>query len=431
MVLQFLYTVKTFPKQRKEFFYIMKSVSERFLTYIKQPTTSDENSSSVPSTKQQLLFGDFLVKECQAIGLADASMDRHGYVMATLPATDPNAPTIGFIAHMDTSPDAKGDGIMPHIVHHYDGETIRLNGISLSPDGFPELNNYIGDTLITTDGTTLLGADDKAGIAEILSAMEYLITHPEIPHGKIRIAFTPDEEIGAGADHFDVKKFGADFAYTLDGGKIGELEYENFNAAQAVIHIKGRSVHPGTAKNIMQNAALIGTEIASLLPEKEIPSKTEGYEGFFHLCSFEGNVSEATLTYIIRDFNSETFAHRKNLIQLIVERKNIQYPNAITLELKDQYYNMASKIADCMEIVDLAKQAMEACGIKPIVQPIRGGTDGARLSFMGLPCPNLFAGGHNFHGPYEYIPVSSMGKAVEMIVKIAELSCGVDFQKKL
>ena len=293
------------------------------------------------------------------------------------------------------------------------------------------MNNYIGDTLITTDGTTLLGADDKAGIAEILSAMEYLITHPEIPHGKIRIAFTPDEEIGAGADHFDVKKFGADFAYTLDGGKIGELEYENFNAAQAVIHIKGRSVHPGTAKNIMQNAALIGTEIASLLPEKEIPSKTEGYEGFFHLCSFEGNVSEATLTYIIRDFNSETFAHRKNLIQLIVERKNIQYPNAITLELKDQYYNMASKIADCMEIVDLAKQAMEACGITPIVQPIRGGTDGARLSFMGLPCPNLFAGGHNFHGPYEYIPVSSMEKAVEMIVKIAELSCGVDFQKKL
>ena len=409
----------------------MKSVTERFLTYIKHPTTSDENSTSFPSTKQQLMFADFLVKECQTIGLADATIDRFGYVTASIPATKSNAPAIGFIAHMDTSPDAKGENIMPHIVHNYDGGVIPLNGIKLSPDEFPSLKQYIGDTLITTDGTTLLGSDDKAGIAEILTAAEYLIAHPEIPHGKICIAFTPDEEIGRGADYFDVKKFGADFAYTVDGGKIGELEYENFNAAQAVIHIKGKSVHTGTAKNTMVNATLIGTEIAALLPEKEVPSKTEGYEGFFHLSSFEGNVSEATLTYLIRDFNTQTFDHRKNLLQLIVSRKNIQYANALTLEMKDQYYNMSSQLTDCMEIVELAKQAMLACNITPIVQPIRGGTDGARLSFMGLPCPNLFAGGHNFHGPYEYIPVSSMEKAVKMIVKIAELGATLDFPKKM
>ncbi len=409
----------------------MKSVTERFLTYIKHPTTSDENSTSFPSTKQQLMFADFLVKECQTIGLADATIDRFGYVTASIPATKSNAPAIGFIAHMDTSPDAKGENIMPHIVHNYDGGVIPLNGITLSPDEFPSLKQYIGDTLITTDGTTLLGSDDKAGIAEILTAAEYLISHPEIPHGKICIAFTPDEEVGRGADYFDVKKFGADFAYTLDGGKIGELEYENFNAAQAIIRIKGKSVHTGTAKNTMVNATLIGTEIAALLPEKEVPSKTEGYEGFFHLSSFEGNVSEATLTYLIRDFNTQTFDHRKNLLQLIVSRKNIQYANALTLEMKDQYYNMSSQLTDCMEIVELAKQAMLACSITPIVQPIRGGTDGARLSFMGLPCPNLFAGGHNFHGPYEYIPVSSMEKAVEMIVKIAELGATLDFQKKM
>ena len=409
----------------------MKSVTERFLTYIKHPTTSDENSTSFPSTKQQLMFADFLVKECQTIGLADATIDRFGYVTASIPATKSNAPAIGFIAHMDTSPDAKGENIMPHIVHNYDGGVIPLNGITLSPDEFPSLKQYIGDTLITTDGTTPLGSDDKAGIAEILTAAEYLISHPEIPHGKICIAFTPDEEVGRGADYFDVKKFGADFAYTLDGGKIGELEYENFNAAQAIIRIKGKSVHTGTAKNTMVNATLIGTEIAALLPEKEVPSKTEGYEGFFHLSSFEGNVSEATLTYLIRDFNTQTFDHRKNLLQLIVSRKNIQYANALTLEMKDQYYNMSSQLTDCMEIVELAKQAMLACNITPIVQPIRGGTDGARLSFMGLPCPNLFAGGHNFHGPYEYIPVSSMEKAVEMIVKIAELGATLDFQKKM
>lgn len=409
----------------------MKTVSDRFLTYIKHPTTSSENSTMIPSTHEQLTFASFLEKECAAIGLTEIETDAYGYVYATLAGNVKNAPVIGFIAHMDTSPDAKGSNIMPHIVRSYDGGNIPLNGITLSPQEFPSLKDYIGETLITSDGTTLLGADDKAGIAEILTAMEYLMTHPEIPHGKIRIAFTPDEEIGRGADHFDVAKFQADFAYTMDGGKLGELEYENFNAARAIIHIKGKSVHPGTAKNLMINAALIGTEIASLLPEKEIPSKTEGYEGFFHLHSFEGNVSEATLSYIIRDFNKEAFTHRKNLLKLITERKNVQYPDAITLDMKDEYYNMATPLADHMEIVDLAKTAMEQCDITPIIQPIRGGTDGARLSFMGLPCPNIFAGGLNFHGPYEYIPVSSMEKAVQVIVKIAELGITLDFKKKI
>lgn len=412
----------------------MVDLKDRFLKYVSFDTQSDEMSETFPSTEKQKVLLKYLVEEMKSLGLTEVEMDEHSYAMGTIPATPgyEDRPVIGFISHVDTSPDMSGANIKPQIIENYDGRDIRLNeNLMMTVKDFPELSAFKGHTLITTDGTTLLGADDKAGVAEIMTAAEYLMAHPEIKHGKIRIGFTPDEEVGRGVDYFNVEKFGAKFAYTIDGGFEGELEYENFNAAQAVIHIKGRSVHPGTAKNIMQNAALIGTEIASLLPEKEIPSKTEGYEGFFHLCSFEGNVSEATLTYIIRDFNSETFAHRKNLIQLIVERKNIQYPNAITLELKDQYYNMASKIADCMEIVDLAKQAMEACGITPIVQPIRGGTDGARLSFMGLPCPNLFAGGHNFHGPYEYIPVSSMEKAVEMIVKIAELSCGVDFQKKL
>lgn len=409
----------------------MKTVTERFLTYIKHPTTSCDDSHSVPSTKEQLAFASLMEKECAAAGLIEIETDEHGYIYATLPGNTKNAPTIGFIAHMDTSPDAKGENIMPHIVRSYDGGDIPLNGITLSPKEFPSLKDYIGETLITSDGTTLLGADDKAGIAEILTAIEYLSENPDIPHGKIRVAFTPDEEIGRGADYFNVEKFHADFAYTIDGGKLGELEYENFNAARATIHIKGKSVHPGTAKNLMVNAALIGTEIASLLPEKEIPAKTEGYEGFFHLHSFEGNVTEATLSYIIRDFDKEAFTHRKNLLKLIAERKNIQYPNAITLEMKDEYYNMSTPLADHMEIVDLAKTAMEQCGITPIIQPIRGGTDGARLSFMGLPCPNIFAGGLNFHGPYEYIPVSSMEKAVEVIIKIAELSNSLDFEKKM
>lgn len=410
----------------------MKTVTERFLTYVKHHTTSDESSDTFPSTKRQLAFAAFLAKECEAIGLQSVSVDAYGYVTALLPGNTANAPTIGFISHMDTSPDASGENVLSNIVENYDGKAIPLNGTVLSPKEFPSLKEYIGQTLITSDGTTLLGADDKAGIAEILTAAEYLLAHPEIPHGAIRIAFTPDEEIGKGVDFFDVDKFHADFAYTLDGGRIGELEYENFNAARAIIRIKGKNVHPGSAKNVMKNAALIGTEIASLLPERETPAKTEGYEGFFHLCSFEGDVTSATLNYIIRDFNADSFAHRKELLRLIVERKNAQYNNCIELDLRDEYYNMLSQIEPHMEIVNLAKQAMLDCGITPIIQPIRGGTDGARLSFMGLPCPNLFAGGHNFHSNYEYIPVPSMEKAVSMIVRIAELAATtLDFQKNV
>lgn len=410
----------------------MKTVTERFLTYVKHHTTSDESSNTFPSTKRQLAFAAFLAKECEAIGLQSVSVDAYGYVTALLPGNTANAPTIGFISHMDTSPDASGENVLSNIVENYDGKAIPLNGTVLSPKEFPSLKEYIGQTLITSDGTTLLGADDKAGIAEILTAAEYLLAHPEIPHGDIRIAFTPDEEIGKGVDFFDVDKFHADFAYTLDGGRIGELEYENFNAARAIIRIKGKNVHPGSAKNVMKNAALIGTEIASLLPERETPAKTEGYEGFFHLCSFEGDVTSATLNYIIRDFNADSFAHRKELLRLIVERKNAQYNNCIELDLHDEYYNMLSQIEPHMEIVSLAKQAMLDCGITPIIQPIRGGTDGARLSFMGLPCPNLFAGGHNFHSNYEYVPVPSMEKAVSMIVRIAELAATtLDFQKNV
>ena len=410
----------------------MKTVTERFLTYVKHHTTSDESSDTFPSTKRQLAFAAFLAKECEAIGLQSVSVDAYGYVTALLPGNTANAPTIGFISHMDTSPDASGENVLSNIVENYDGKAIPLNGTVLSPKEFPSLKEYIWQTLITSDGTTLLGADDKAGIAEILTAAEYLLAHPEIPHGAIRIAFTPDEEIGKGVDFFDVDKFHADFAYTLDGGRIGELEYENFNAARAIIRIKGKNVHPGSAKNVMKNAALIGTEIASLLPERETPAKTEGYEGFFHLCSFEGDVTSATLNYIIRDFNADSFAHRKELLRLIVERKNAQYNNCIELDLHDEYYNMLSQIEPHMEIVSLAKQAMLDCGITPIIQPIRGGTDGARLSFMGLPCPNLFAGGHNFHSNYEYVPVPSMEKAVSMIVRIAELAATtLDFQKNV
>ena len=410
----------------------MKTVTERFLTYVKHHTTSDESSDTFPSTKRQLAFAAFLAKECEAIGLQSVSVDAYGYVTALLPGNTANAPTIGFISHMDTSPDASGENVLSNIVENYDGKAIPLNGTVLSPKEFPSLKEYIGQTLITSDGTTLLGADDKAGIAEILTAAEYLLAHPEIPHGDIRIAFTPDEEIGKGVDFFDVDKFHADFAYTLDGGRIGELEYENFNAARAIIRIKGKNVHPGSAKNVMKNAALIGTEIASLVPERETPAKTEGYEGFFHLCSFEGDVTSATLNYIIRDFNADSFAHRKELLRLIVERKNAQYNNCIELDLHDEYYNMLSQIEPHMEIVSLAKQAMLDCGITPIIQPIRGGTDGARLSFMGLPCPNLFAGGHNFHSNYEYVPVPSMEKAVSMIVRIAELAATtLDFQKNV
>lgn len=406
----------------------MTTVKDLFLDIIQYPTTSDENADTFPSTSTQNDFGQILAEKMQQIGLHAVQVDAYGYVTGYLPAnTTQDCPVIGFIAHMDTSPDAKGEHISPQIIQNYDGTDIILNGITLSPKEFPDLLEYEGDTLITTDGTTLLGADDKAGIAEILNAMSYLIQHPEIPHGKICIAFTPDEEIGKGVDHFDTAAFGADFAYTIDGGKIGELEYENFNAAQAIFTIRGRSVHPGTAKNVMVNAALLACEIAEQLPKNETPATTESYAGFYHLCGIEGSVSEAKLTYIIRDFDAENFAARKDFLQNIASK----YPDSVTLSITDQYYNMASKIADCMEIIDLAKQAMLACDIAPIIQPIRGGTDGARLSYMGLPCPNLFTGGHNFHGPYEYISVSSMEKAVQMIVKIAELACGVDFPKKI
>ena len=409
---------------------------ERLLQYARVYTTSDPESGTHPSAAREFDLAHMLVEEMKNLGIKDARVDEHCYVYGTLPATPgcEKLPALGLIAHMDTAPDAPGENVNPILHENYDGGDVLLpaTGTMLKVSTFPFLKELKGETLITSDGTTLLGADDKAGIAEILTAAEYLLAHPEIPHGAIRIAFTPDEEIGKGVDFFDVDKFHADFAYTLDGGRIGELEYENFNAARAIIRIKGKNVHPGSAKNVMKNAALIGTEIASLLPERETPAKTEGYEGFFHLCSFEGDVTSATLNYIIRDFNADSFAHRKELLRLIVERKNAQYNNCIELDLHDEYYNMLSQIEPHMEIVSLAKQAMLDCGITPIIQPIRGGTDGARLSFMGLPCPNLFAGGHNFHSNYEYVPVPSMEKAVSMIVRIAELAATtLDFQKNV
>lgn len=401
----------------------MTTVKERFLKYIAFDTKSDETSTTFPSTSTQLNFGNLLASECNAIGLSSISIDQYGYVTATLPSNSSEyVPTIGFVAHMDTSPDTSGSNIKPNIVENYNGEDIALSNIILSPSEFPYLKNYIGDTIITTDGTTLLGSDDKAGISEILTAMEFLIQNPQLKHGTIKIAFTPDEEIGKGVDFFDINSFNADFAYTIDGGRLGELEYENFNAARATITISGKSVHPGTAKGIMINAALIGTQIAATLPPNEIPSETEKYEGFFHLTDFTGNVSRAKLTYIIRDFDYNNFNNRKKLIESIIFKVNQKYNNLVTLEIHDEYYNMFSKIEPHNYIVELAKEAMIACEIEPIIQPIRGGTDGARLSYMGLPCPNIFTGGHNFHGPYEFIPVSSMEKAVQVIIKIAELS---------
>lgn len=409
----------------------MKTVQERFLTYISHPTTSSESSDTFPSTRTQLDFAAFLAQECREIGLSDVNVDANGYVTATLPATVSGAPTIGFLAHMDTSPDASGENIRPQIVPQYDGGDIPLRQGCLSPAEFPILKEYIGQTLITTDGTTLLGADDKAGVAEILTAADYLLRHPELPHGKIRIGFTPDEEIGRGVDFFDVPAFGADFAYTLDGGRIGELEYENFNAARAVFRIQGKNVHPGSAKGVMVNAALIAAELAAALPAAETPAHTEGYEGFFHLCSLQATVSEATLTYIIRDFDAASFARRKERLAALAAEKNAVYGDCITLDVRDEYYNMRAQIEPHPEIVALAKQAMLDCGITPLIQPIRGGTDGARLSFMGLPCPNLFAGGHNFHSNFEFVPVPSMEKAVEMILRIAERAATLDFPKNL
>ena len=401
------------------------NVVDRFIKYVKIDTQSDENNSLTPSTQKQFNLAKEVEKELEEMGLQDISLDNKCYLMATLPAnTDKKLPTIGFVAHFDTSPDMSGENVNPRIIKNYSGEDIVLNEkeqIVMKPEDFPELLAHKGEDLIVTDGTTLLGADDKAGIAEILTAIQYLIDHPEIKHGKIRIAFTPDEEIGRGADHFDVKKFGADWAYTMDGSEVGELEYENFNAAVAKITIQGRNVHPGYAKGKMINALHVANELVQMLPVNERPEFTEKYEGFFHLVGLNGTVDEASLAYIIRDHDREIFEQRKKQIQQAVDFLNNRYNNRLTLELRDQYYNMREKVEPVMHVVDYAYKAMQAVGIEPVVKPIRGGTDGARLSYMGLPCPNIFAGGLNFHGRYEFVPIQSMEKAVKVIVKIAEL----------
>ncbi|WP_107821810.1 peptidase T [Mangrovibacterium marinum] len=403
-----------------------ETIVKRFIGYAKEYTTSDPASKTFPSTARQLAFADKLVEELKQIGLSEVIKDEYGYVMATLPATtNEKAPVIGFVAHVDTSPDFSGENVNP-IIRQYEGGTIQLNSkIALSPDQFPDLLTYLGEEIITTDGNTLLGADDKAGVAEIVTAMEYLVQHPEIKHGKIRICFTPDEEIGKGADHFDVAKFGADFAYTLDGGERGELEYENFNAAMASITIQGRSVHPGAAKDKMINAIHVGQKLDSMLPAEQRPEYTTNYEGFFHLISFDGKVEQTKMMYIIRDHDRNLFNRRQEMLTQACIFLNDEYgEGTVALEMEDQYYNMREKVEPVKHIVDLAEAAMIDVGVTPIIRPIRGGTDGSRLSFMGLPCPNIFAGGHNFHGPYEYVPVNSMVKAVEVIVKIAEKAVG-------
>lgn len=404
----------------------MSGLVKRFINYVKIDTKSDFDSQTYPSTEKQFDLANVLVEELKELGLEDANVDENGYVMATLPSnTDKNIPTIGFIAHMDTSPDMSGKNVNPQIVKGYNGEDIILNeekNIVLSPKAFPELKNYIGQDIITTDGTTLLGADNKAGIAEIIAAVEYLVNNPEIKHGTIKIGFTPDEEVGRGADKFDVERFGADFAYTVDGVEIGELQYENFNAANAKVRIKGSNVHPGSAKNKMINSMLIAMEFNGMLPANQTPSHTEGYEGFYHLNDIKGNVEETTLNYIIRDHCKESFEEKKKRINKIAEYMNDSIgEKLITLEIKDQYYNMKEKIEPVIHIIEIAQKAMEEVGVTPIIKPARGGTDGARLSYMGLPCPNIFTGGHNFHGKYEYIPIQSMEKAVEVIVKIVEM----------
>ena len=402
------------------------TIVDRFIKYARIDTQSDESNSQTPSTQKQFNLAKEVEKEALEMGLVDVSLDNNCYLMATLPSntTNKNIPVIGFISHFDTSPDMSGKNVNPTIIKNYDGEDIVLNetnNVILSPKDFTELLKFKGDDIIVTDGTTLLGADDKAGIAEIMDAMQYLIDHPEIEHGKIRIAFTPDEEIGRGADKFDVKKFGADWAYTMDGSEIGELEFENFNAAYAKIDIQGRNVHPGYAKDKMINALHIANELISMLPQDERPENTQDYEGFFHLISLNGTVEDSKLSYIIRDHDREKFEERKKTLTNIVNELNKKYIDRITLDMKDQYYNMKEKIEPVMHIVDYAHRAMEELGIKPIVKPIRGGTDGSKLSFMGLPCPNIFAGGMNFHGKYEYLPIPALEKASKVIVKIAEL----------
>ncbi|SMO41437.1 peptidase T. Metallo peptidase. MEROPS family M20B [Saccharicrinis carchari] len=405
----------------------MTNIKDRFLRYVGIDTQSDTETGLTPSTPGQLEFSQQLAKELTEIGLEEVELDANGYLMATIPSNiAEDVPVIGFIAHVDTSPDFTGKHVKPQIIEDYDGKDIVLNetkNIVMTSNDFPELKKYVGQTLITTDGNTLLGADDKAGVAAIVTAAEYLIQHPEIKHGKIRIGFTPDEEIGAGADHFDVEKFGAAYAYTIDGGEIGELEYENFNAALAKITVHGRNVHPGYAKNKMRNSIRIANQIISMLPRVETPEHTSGYEGFFHLMAFNGEVEKSELTYIIRDFRMDRFEDRKKEIAHLVSKINSEYgQGTATVEIKDQYYNMCEKVKPVMHIVDKAKRAMEEVGVKPNIKPIRGGTDGARLSYMGLPTPNIFAGGHNFHGRFEFVPLQSMEKAVEVIIKIAELT---------
>ncbi|MEK5213651.1 peptidase T [Bacillus sp. FSL R5-0603] len=402
-----------------------EEIIERFTTYVKVDTQSDESVDTCPSTPGQLTLGNMLVDELKSIGMQDAAIDENGYVMATLPSnTEKDVPTIGFLAHVDTATDFTGKNVNPQIIESYDGKDIVLNEqlqVTLSPDQFPELSGYKGHTLITTDGTTLLGADNKAGIAEIMTAMDYLIKHPEIKHGTIRVAFTPDEEIGRGPHKFDVKRFNASFAYTVDGGPLGELEYESFNAAFAKITIKGNNVHPGTAKGKMINSAKIAMKLNSLLPADEAPEYTEGYEGFYHLLSIQGDVEETKLHYIIRDFDKENFQNRKETMKRAVKELQNEYgQDRILLDMNDQYYNMREKIEPVIEIVNIAKQAMENLGIEPKISPIRGGTDGSQLSYMGLPTPNIFTGGENFHGKFEYISVDNMVKAVNVIVEIAK-----------
>ncbi|THD65832.1 peptidase T [Robertkochia marina] len=404
----------------------MKNIKDRFISYVTIDTQSDPDSETTPSTKKQWDLANKLADELREMGMEDVTIDEHAYIMATLPSNvDHEVPVIGFIAHFDTTPDYSGTHVKPQIIENYDGGDIRLDKegeMILSPDYFEDLKLYKGQTLITTDGTTLLGADDKAGITEIMSAMEYLLEHPEIKHGSIRVGFTPDEEIGRGAHKFDVEKFGADWAYTMDGSQIGELEYENFNAAGASIRFKGKSVHPGYAKGKMKNSVLFAHEFLAALPENEVPQKTSGREGFFHFYEINGDVEHTEVKGIIRDHDKDLFEGRKNLLKKIIDDLNSKYGAVATLEIKDQYFNMKEKVEPVMHIVDIAEQAMKAIGITPIIKPIRGGTDGSQLSYMGLPCPNIFAGGHNFHGPYEYVPLESMEKATEVIVKIAELT---------
>lgn len=404
----------------------MQHITDRFISYITIDTQSDPNNSAFPSTDKQWDLAHLLVSELNEIGMQDVTLDDNCYIMATLPSNlDYEVPTIGFISHIDTSPDYSGTNVNPQIHPNYDGKDILLNAeenIVLSPDYFDDLLLYKGQTLITTDGTTLLGADDKAGITEIVSAMEYLIQHPEIKHGKIRIAFTPDEEVGKGAHLFDVEKFGAEWAYTMDGSQVGELEYENFNAAGAKVTINGKIVHPGYAKGKMINSMLIANEFMAALPKNETPQDTEGYEGFFHLHTINGEVEKTTLEYIIRDHDMKLFEQRKIDFQQVADDINKKVgADLVVIEMDDQYYNMREKVEPVMHIVDIAEEAMKQLGIKPLIKAIRGGTDGSQLSYKGLPCPNIFAGGHNFHGRYEYVPVESIQKAIDVIVKITEL----------